>query len=179
MANVKEIEWQGGLYNIADETARGEAQQAHALANTAQASADAAQASANNAQTTADNAQTTANAAQTAADNAQNTADDVFTQFTNYEELKSEMIYFGQSGVVIFKKRGNVCQISIRGSSISPGTYNVPIPQGFTPLSENFMPSFLLSWHADITGYWTISETVVTLHIPELASVNAQQTFLM
>lgn len=83
MANVKEIEWQGGIYNIADETARGEAQQAHALANTAQASADAAQTSANNAKTAADNAQTTANAAQTAAGTAKGTADGAQTSANN------------------------------------------------------------------------------------------------
>lgn len=83
MANVKEIEWQGGIYNIADEVARGEAQQAHALANTAQASANAAQSSANNAQAAADNAQTTANAAQTAAGTAQDTADGAQTSANN------------------------------------------------------------------------------------------------
>lgn len=83
MANVKEIEWQGGIYNIADETARGEAQQARALANTAQASANAAQASANAAQTAADNAQITANAAQTAAETAQTTANAAQTTANN------------------------------------------------------------------------------------------------
>ena len=74
MANVKEVEWQGGIYSIADEVARGEAQQARSLANTAQASADTAQTSADNAKTAAGNAQTTANAAQTAAGTAQTTA---------------------------------------------------------------------------------------------------------
>ena len=87
MANVKEIEWQGGIYNIADEVAQGEAQQARALANTAQTTAEraltaagnaqnaavAAQDTADDAQITADAAQTAANTAQTAADTAQNT----------------------------------------------------------------------------------------------------------
>ena len=83
MANVKEIEWQGGIYNIADEVARGEAQTAHSLANTAQTSANNAQTTADNARTTADNAQTTADGAQTTADNAQTTADNAQTTADN------------------------------------------------------------------------------------------------
>lgn len=179
MANVKEIEWQGGIYNIADETARGAAQNALSAAQTAQATGVAAQTSANNAQTAADAAQATANAAQTAADNAQSTANTVSGSFNDYKELESETVSFGQGGIVVFKKRGNVCQISIRGGAISPGTYTVPIPQGFVPLSDIFEPGFLLSWGGDITGYWSISATAITLHVPALASVNAQQVFLM
>ena len=82
MANVKEVEWQGGIYNIADETARGEAQQARALANTAQTTAERALTAAGNAQNTAttaqdtaDDAQITADDAKTAAETAQTTAD--------------------------------------------------------------------------------------------------------
>ena len=75
MTDVKEIEWQGGIYNIADEVARGEAQQARALANTAQTTANTAQTPANTAQTTADTALTTADTAQTTANTAKNTAD--------------------------------------------------------------------------------------------------------
>ena len=82
MANVKEVEWQGGIYNIADETARGEAQQARALANTAQSTAERALTAAGNAQNaagaaqdTADDAQITADAAKTAAETAQTAAD--------------------------------------------------------------------------------------------------------
>ena len=82
MADVKEVEWQGGIYNIADEVARGEAQQARTLANTAQTTAERALTAAGNAQNaagaaqnTADNAQITAEAAKTAAETAQATAD--------------------------------------------------------------------------------------------------------
>ena len=93
MANVKEIEWQGGIYNIADETSRGEAQQARTLANTAQASANAAQTSANNAQITADNAQTSANNAQITADNAQTLTNGIFqTLFSGTEKYSRENI---------------------------------------------------------------------------------------
>ena len=83
MANVKEVEWQGGIYSIADEVARGEAQQARSLANTAQASADTAQTSADNAKTAAGNAQITANAAQTTANAAQAAADGAQTSANN------------------------------------------------------------------------------------------------
>lgn len=93
MSNVKEIEWQGGIYNIADETARGEAQQAHALANTAQASADAAQTSANNAKTAADNAQATANAAGDTAGAAQALTNGILqTLFSGTEKYSRENI---------------------------------------------------------------------------------------
>lgn len=179
MANVKEIEWKGGIYNIADETARGEAQQARALANTAQDTANIAQTTANIAQTTANTAQTTANAAQTSANNAQNTADGVSTQFTNYKELESATIEFAQTGVIIFNKRGNVCQISIKGRQIPPGKYTVPIPSGFAPLSEGFEPGFLLIRGTAIVGYCSISENSVAIYVDTLANINAQQTFLM
>lgn len=81
MANVKEVEWQGGIYNIADEVARGEAQQARTLADTAQATAERALTAAGNAQNaagaaqdTAEDAQITADTAKTAANAAQTTA---------------------------------------------------------------------------------------------------------
>ena len=75
MADVKEVEWQGGIYPIADEVARGEAQQARELANTAQTTANNAQITADNAQTSANTAQSTANTAQITADTAKSTAD--------------------------------------------------------------------------------------------------------
>lgn len=71
MANVKEIEWQGGIYNITDETARGEAQQARALANTAQATAERALTAAGNAQNAAGAARENADAANAAIQNAE------------------------------------------------------------------------------------------------------------
>lgn len=74
MADVKEVEWQGGIYNIADEVARGEAQQARALANTAQATAERALTVAGNAQNVAETAQDTAEDAQITAETAKNTA---------------------------------------------------------------------------------------------------------
>lgn len=75
MANVKKIEWQGGIYNIADEVAQGEAQQARALANTAQSTAERALTAAGNAQNAAGAAQDTAEDAQITADTAQASAD--------------------------------------------------------------------------------------------------------
>ena len=81
MANIKAVEWQGRIYNITDNVARGEAETAHALAqtaqtsaNTAQTTADNAQASANTAQSTATTAHALAQTAQTSATTAQSTA---------------------------------------------------------------------------------------------------------
>lgn len=132
MANVKEIEWQGGVYNIADETARGEAQQAHALANTAQASADAAQASANNAQTAADNAQATANAAGVTAGATQTLANGIFqTLFSGTEKYSRDNFHvtpanpfsftMPEDGVVLvnaFRAQPAFSLYLMRGSSI-------------------------------------------------------------
>lgn len=179
MANVKEIEWKGGIYNIADEVARGEAQQARALANTAQDTANNAQTSANNAQTTADNAQTSANNAQITANTAKGTADNISTQFSDYKELESASVEFEQTGVVVFKKRGNICQISISGRRIADGKYTIPIPAGFAPLPESFEPGFLLIRGNSIVGYWSVSENFVTIYVDVLTNINAQQTFLM
>lgn len=179
MANVKEVEWQGGIYNIADEVARGEAQQARALAGTAQSTAERALTAAGNAQNAAGAAQDTADDAQITAEAAKTAADTVSDDFDDYKKFESKTVSFGQGGGVVFKKRGNVCQISIRGEAIPTGTYIVPIPQGFAPLSDIFEPGFLLTWGTNITGYWSISETAITLHIPALANVNAQQVFLI
>lgn len=179
MANVKEVEWQGGIYNIADETARGEARQAHALANTAQASADAAQASANAAQTAAGNAQATANAAGATANAAQTTADDISTQFSDYKKMESTTVSFGKQGSVTFRKRGNVCEISINEIDSAPGVYTVSIPAGFEPLWGTGVGGLPLTWGDTSYGYWivlnnTVSITVVTAH-----SITATHTFLM
>lgn len=83
MTNVKEIEWQGGIYNIADETARGEAQQARALANTAQSTAERALTAAGNAQNAAGAAQDSADDAQITADTAKDTAENAQTTAEN------------------------------------------------------------------------------------------------
>lgn len=91
MANVKEIEWQGGIYNIADNVARGEAETAHALAQTAQTSANNAQTAADNAQSTANTAQSTANTAQTSADNAQTTANNAQTTANNAQSVVNRL----------------------------------------------------------------------------------------
>lgn len=179
MANVKEVEWKGGIYNIADEVARGESQQARALADTAQATAERALTAAGNAQNAAGAAQDTAEDAQITADTAKNIADDISTQFTNYKKLESAEIEFTQRGTIIFNKRGNICQISIRGRQVSPGKYTVQIPSGFAPLSGNSDPGFLLIWGKDINGYCSVSADSVAIYVDELANINAQQTFLM
>jgi len=93
MANVKEVEWQGGIYNIADEVARGEAQQAHSLANTAQATAERALTAAGNAQNAAGAAQDTADDAQITADSAQTSISSIFqTLFSGTEKYSRENI---------------------------------------------------------------------------------------
>lgn len=91
MSNVKEIEWQGGIYNIADEVARGEAQQARALADTAQATAERALTAAGNAQNAAGAAQDTAEDAQITADTAKTLTNGIFqTLFSGTEKYSRE-----------------------------------------------------------------------------------------
>lgn len=94
MANVKEVEWQGGIYNIADEVARGESQQARALADTAQATAERALTAAGNAQNAAGAAQDTAEDAQITADAAQTSISNIFqTLFSGTEKYSRENFY--------------------------------------------------------------------------------------
>ena len=151
MANVKEVEWQGGIYNIADEASRGVAQQAHALANTAQAVADVAQ--------------TTANA--------------VSDDFNNYKELKTAIVNFGSRGFVLFQKRGNICEISIAEPDAQTGTYIVSIPAGFTPLRGTGVGALPLTWAEKSYGYWIIENGNMSIHIVESHSVNTTHAFLM
>lgn len=108
MANVKEVEWQGGIYNIADETARGEAQQARALANTAQASADRALTAAGNAQNAAGAAQDTADDAQNTADDAKTLTNGIFqTLFSGTEKYSRENIHVTTANPFSFTMPGD------------------------------------------------------------------------
>lgn len=179
MANVKEIEWQGEIYNIADNVARGEAETAYTLASTAQTSANTAQSTADNAQTSANTAQSTANAAQTTADAAQDSADEIATQFTNYKKLETRIVPFNTQGFVIFQKRGNVCEISIAEPDASSGAYNVPIPAGFEPVRGTSVGGLPLTWGEKSYGYWIVQNGVVSIHIVEAHSITATHSFLI
>ena len=114
MADVKEVEWQGGIYNIADEVARGEAQQARALANTAQTTAERAL-------TTAGNAQNAAGAAQDTADDAQITADDAKTTANT-----------AVSGVTSLDAR-----VSNIEGVLADTSFQIPLTSGLTPEPGN------------------------------------------
>ena len=179
MANVKEIEWQGGIYNIADETARGAAQNALSAAQTAQATGTAAQTAANAAQTAANTAQASANAAQTAADAAQSTANNVSAQFTNYKKKESVSVSLDIPGYALFYKCGNVCEISIAAPNAPAGTYYVTIPEGFVPVRGTDVGGLPLTWGEKGYGYWIIEGNVISLHVVESHSINATHAFLM
>ena len=77
MANISKIKLPNvdTPYNIADKTARSNAEQANSVANQAATDAETAQATAEQAKTDAQNAQAAADEAKTAASNAQSTAD--------------------------------------------------------------------------------------------------------
>lgn len=179
MANVKEVEWQGGIYNIADETARGEAQQARALANTAQSTAERALTAAGNAQNAAGAAQDTADDAQITADAAQTAANAVSDDFDNYKKLKTAIVNFGSRGFVLFQKRGNICEISIAEPDSQPGTYTVSIPAGFTPLRGTGVGALPLTWGERAYGYWIAEGNNISIHVLETHSINATHVFLM
>ena len=172
MANVKEIEWQGGIYNIADETARGAAQNALSAAQTAQATGAAAQASANAAQTAAGNAQTTANAAQTAAGNAQTTASAAQTAISalssrveNIESTLGDKVFqiptisglTPEPGYNVGVKSGNVVSITIgvRPQSLSSGHIIATLPEGTRPKIGFIQDTITQTWtagsHVEIT----------------------------
>lgn len=172
MANVKEIEWQGGIYNIADETARGAAQNALSAAQTAQATGAAAQASANAAQTAAGNAQTTANAAQTAAGTAQTTANAAQTaisalssRVSNIEStltIKTFQVSIAdglpaEPGYTKGVKSGNVVsiRIGIRSTPLLGGEIIATLPEGTRPQLEVIQDTVTSSWktgsHVEIT----------------------------
>lgn len=108
MANVKEIEWQGGIYNIADEVARGESQQARTLANTAQATAERALTAAGNAQNAAGAAQDTADDAQITAEAAQTSISNIFqTLFSGTEKYSRENIHITTANPFSFTMPGD------------------------------------------------------------------------
>ena len=179
MANVKEVEWQGGIYNIADETARGEAQQARSLANTAQSTAERAMTAAGNAQNTAGAAQDAAGAAQITADAAQAAVTVVSSNFDDYKELKTATVNFGSQGFVFFQKRGNICEISIVELDAQPGIYTVSIPAGFTPLRGTGVGALPLTWGEKSYGYWIAEGGNILIHVLETHSINATHVFLM
>lgn len=123
MANVKEVEWQGGIYNIADEVARGEAQQARALANTAQSTAERALTAAGNAQNAAGAAQDTADDAQITADAAKTTADSAVSGVSSLDTRVSSI----EAALV-----GTVFQIPLKSGFIPEPRYNNGVKSGNT-----------------------------------------------
>lgn len=179
MANVKEVEWQGGIYNIADETARGEAQQARALANTAQSTAERALTAAGNAQNAAGAAQDAAEDAQITADAAQASANNISTQFSDYKKLESVTVSFGTRGTVTFRKRGNVCEVYITETDSTPGVYTVPIPPGFEPVWGTGAGGLPLTWGDTSYGYWIVLNNTISIQVARAHSVTATHTFLM
>lgn len=161
MTDVKEIEWQGGIYNIADEVARGEAQQARALANTAQTTAEraltaagnaqnaagAAQDSAEDAQITADAAKTTAETAQTAAENLNTRVSSIETAlgYTTFQiPLNPGLIPW--EGYNYGVKSGNTVtiRIGISNENLPKETLITTLPPGFRP-KTNFISLFTKS----------------------------------
>lgn len=179
MANVKEVEWQGGIYNIADEVAQGEAQQARALANTAQTTAERALTAARNAQNAAGAAQDTADDAQITADAAQTATRTVSDAFDDYKKLESITVTFGTQGSVTFRKRGNVCEIYIIEPDAAAGTYNVPIPAGFEPIWGTGVGGLPLAWGDTNYGYWVILNNTILIQVATAHSIAATHTFLM
>lgn len=152
MANVREVEWQGGIYPIADEVARGEAQQARSLANTAQDTA-------NTAQTTATNAQTTADVAQTTATNAQTAISSLNTRVSSIEntlEVETFQIPLS-SGLVplegdnIGAKSGNIVTITIgiRSYPIPDRAIIATLPEGARPKMRIIVTSISGDWKVD------------------------------
>ena len=159
MANVKEVEWQGGIYNIADEVARGEAQTAHSLANTAQTSANAAQTTANAAQTDAGNAQTTANAAQTAVSALSPRVENIESTLAIREfQIPTVGGLPPEQGYNIGVKSGNVVSISvgIRATPIANGTVIAILPEFAHPRLNIIKDTIKNTWatgsHVEITS---------------------------
>lgn len=179
MANVKEVEWQGGIYNITDETARGEAQQSRKLADAAQATAERALTAAGNAQNAAGAAQDTAEDAQLTADTAQTAARTVSDAFDDYKKLESVTIPFGTQGAVTFQKRGNVCEISIYEKNATVGFYTMDIPAGFAPLKGTDAGGLPLTWGSGIHGYWVVINGQVVISVERSNSIAATHAFLM
>ena len=179
MANVKEIEWQGGIYNIADEVARGEAQQARTLANTAQTTAERALTAAANAQNAAGAAQDTADDAQITADVAKTAARTVSDAFDDYKKLESVTVPFGTQGTVTFQKRGNVCEISIHEEDAPVGFYTMNIPAGFIPLKGTSAGGLPLTWGSAIHGYWVVINGQIIINVETSNSITATHAFLM
>lgn len=179
MANVKEVEWQGGIYNIADEVARGEAQQARALADTAQATAERALTAAGNAQNAAGAAQDTADDAQIIANAAQTTADSVQTSFSNYKALGVRYVNFATTGRVTFAKRGLICEITMQDPSCAAGTYNIPIPDGFIPITGTTSNGLLVTHETAIMGYYVVSEGQLVIHVETAGAIGFSHVFLM
>ena len=179
MANVKEVEWQGGIYNIADEVARGEAQQARTLANTAQTTANTAQTTADTAKTTADTAQTTADTAQTTADAAQTTANAAQTAFSNSQALAVQYRNFGSTGRATFARRGLVTEFFLYDPNCIAGEYNVPIPEGFAPITGTGEGGIPITWGSSIKGYCVTTEGILHININESGAIGFSHLFLM
>lgn len=179
MANVKEVEWQGGIYNIADETARGEAQQAHVLANTAQATAERALTAAGNAQNAAGAAQDTADDAQITADAAKAAAEAVQTSFYNSQALGVQYRNFATTGRVTFAKRGLICEITMQDPSCAVGEYNISIPNGFIPITGTTSNGLVMTHGSEIMGYYVISAGQLIIHVEKAGEIGFSHVFLM
>lgn len=172
MANVKEVEWQGGIYSIADEVARGEAQQARSLANTAQTTAERALTAAGNAQNAAGNAQDVADDAQITADAAQSTANAAQTAITslsarvsNIETVLGDKTFqipttgglTPEPGYNVGIKSGNVVSITIgiRAQPLSSGHIIATLPEGARPRIGFIQDTITQQWtagsHVEIT----------------------------
>lgn len=163
MANVKEIEWQGGIYNIADETVRGEAQQARTLANTAQATAERALTAAGNAQNAAgaaqdiaDDAQITADAAKTTAETASSGVSSLSARVSNIEGVLADTSFqipltsglTPEPGYNTGMKSGNIVSITvgIRPQPLSVGHIVATIPAGARPRIGFIQSTIKQSW---------------------------------
>lgn len=151
MADVKKIEWQGGIYPITDEVARGEAQQARTLANTAQSTAERALTAAGNAQNaagaaqdTADDAQITADTAKDLAENAQSDISDltakIATETLQYTPLTPFAPY--ENGCFV-KRSGNTVFLScaLLSTTIQPPAVITNLPAKFRPSASVYIPS--------------------------------------
>lgn len=194
MANVKEVEWQGGIYNIADEVARGEAQQARALVDTAQVTAERALTAAGNAQNAAGAAQDSADDAQITADAAQNTANATQSAVTalagrvgNIEAVLGDHTFqipttgglIPEPGYNVGVKSGNVVSITVgvRPQPLSAGHIIAILPEGTRPKIGTILCSITRTWttgsHVEITTTGDI-----TLREPTSDGVYLSATFV-
>lgn len=195
MTDVKEVEWQAGIYPIADEVARGEAQQARALANTAQSTAERAITAAGNAQNaagaaqdSAEDAQITADAAKTTAETAQTAAENLETRVSSIETALEDTVFQiplknGLSPAPGYNngvKSGNTVaiRVGVLDENLPAETMITTLPAGLRP-KMNIIQSFVGSIWATVGTVEIRTSGDIVTKTPTSGGVYFTTTFIV